>query len=52
MAKVKAKVEVYSDENIISRIYLVRGNKVMIDRELAELYGVETRVLTRIIHRC
>ncbi|MBN2776291.1 MAG: ORF6N domain-containing protein [Bacteroidales bacterium] len=51
MAKVKGKVEVYIDENIINRIYLVRGKKVMIDRELAELYGVETRVLNQAVRR-
>ncbi len=29
------------DEVISSKIYLVRGLKVMIDRDLAELYGVK-----------
>jgi hypothetical protein len=28
---------------IESRIVLIRGHKVMIDADLAELYGVETR---------
>lgn len=28
------------DEAIINKIYVVRGKKVMIDRDLAELYGV------------
>ena len=28
-----------------SRIMSIRGNQIMIDRDLAELYGVETRVL-------
>jgi len=32
-------------ERIASRIYLIRGEKVMLDSDLAELYGVETRVL-------
>jgi hypothetical protein len=32
-------------ELIEKRIYLIRGHKVMLDRDLAELYGVETRVL-------
>ncbi len=39
------------DERIISRIFLVRGKKVMIDRDLAELYGVETRVLNQAVKR-
>ena len=30
-------------ETIAAKIYLVRGIKVMLDRDLAELYGVETR---------
>ncbi|MBU1112334.1 MAG: ORF6N domain-containing protein, partial [Candidatus Omnitrophica bacterium] len=32
-------------------IYLIRGEKVMIDRDLAELYGVETKALTRAVKR-
>lgn len=32
-------------------IYLVRGHKVMLDQDLARLYGVETRVLTRAVRR-
>lgn len=51
MVPEKEKVVVYTDENIINRIYLVRGKKVMIDRELAELYGVETRMLNQAVRR-
>jgi hypothetical protein len=40
-----------AEEAIISKIYLVRGQKVMIDRDLAELYGVETRVLNQAVRR-
>ncbi|MBI1807877.1 MAG: ORF6N domain-containing protein [Ignavibacteria bacterium] len=32
---------------IEQRIFLIRGQKVMIDRDLAELYGVETKYLNR-----
>lgn len=39
------------DEVIISKIYLVRGQKVMIDRDLAELYGVKTKVLKQAVRR-
>lgn len=28
-----------TDETVISRIYLIRGKKVMMDRDLAEMYG-------------
>lgn len=51
MAQEKRNGEVYTDANIINRIYFVRGKKVMIDRELAELYGVETRVLNQAVRR-
>ncbi|MGZ4100108.1 MAG: ORF6N domain-containing protein, partial [Bacteroidia bacterium] len=27
----------------MSKIYYIRGHKVMLDRDLAELYGVETK---------
>ncbi|MES2589835.1 MAG: ORF6N domain-containing protein [Bacteroidota bacterium] len=39
------------DETIINKIYLFRNKKVMIDADLAELYGVETRVLNQAIKR-
>ncbi len=32
-------------------IYLVRGHKVMLDRDLAQLYAVQTRLLTRAVRR-
>lgn len=31
------------DEVILSKIYLIRNQKVMLDRDLAELYGVENK---------
>jgi hypothetical protein len=40
-----------AEEAIISKIYLVRRQKVMIDRDLAELYGVETKQLKRQVRR-
>ena len=39
------------DELVMNRIYLVRGQKVMLDRDLAELYGVETKRLNEAIRR-
>ena len=38
-------------ENISSKIFMIRGHKVMIDRDLAELYGVETKQLKRAVRR-
>ncbi len=40
-----------AEEAIISKIYLVRGQKVMIDRDLAELYRVETKRLKEQVNR-
>ncbi|MFC2080709.1 ORF6N domain-containing protein [Bacteroidota bacterium] len=39
------------DEVIMSKIYLVRGTKVMLDRDLANLYGIETKVLKQAVRR-
>ena len=38
-------------EVIKHRIYEVRGMRVMLDRDLAELYGVETKVLNQAVKR-
>lgn len=39
------------DEVIISKIYLIRGTKVILDRDLAELYKVDTKQLKRAVRR-
>jgi hypothetical protein len=38
-------------ELIASKIYIIRRLKVMLDRDLAELYGVETKVLKQAVKR-
>lgn len=38
-------------ELIERRIYLIRGVKAMLDRDLAEIYGVETRALVQAVKR-
>ena len=38
-------------ERIEKAIYLIRGEKVMLDRDLAALYEVETRVLNQAVGR-
>ena len=38
-------------ETIEQRIFLIRNQKVMIDRDIAELYGVETKNLNRQVKR-
>ncbi len=39
------------DEIISSKIYLIRGQRVMLDKDLAELYEVETRTLNQAVNR-
>lgn len=39
------------NERLEKAIFLIRGEKVMLDRDLAELYGVETRVLNQGVRR-
>lgn len=39
------------DETLMSKIYLIRDQKVMLDSDLAELYGVETRRLNEQVTR-
>jgi hypothetical protein len=39
------------EEVIMGKIYLIRGHKVMLDMDLAELYGVETKKLKQAVRR-
>lgn len=43
--------EIITTEAIASKIYIIRGVKVILDRDLAELYGVETKVLKQAVRR-
>lgn len=45
------KTDLISNEQIEKAIYLIRGEKVMLDRDLAILYGVETKTLNRAVKR-
>ncbi|HSE15450.1 MAG TPA: ORF6N domain-containing protein [Pyrinomonadaceae bacterium] len=38
-------------ERIANSIYFIRGERVMLDRDLAALYGVETKVLKQAVKR-
>ena len=44
-------VQPISVDNIKTKIYVFRGQKVMLDRDLAELYHVETKVLNQAVKR-
>ena len=38
-------------EEVISMIYFIRNEKVILDRDLARLYGVNTKVLKQAVRR-
>lgn len=42
---------IISDEMINNKIYTIRGSRVMLDKDLAELYEVETRALNQAVGR-
>ena len=46
-----AVVALTDDDFIKSRIFTVRGIQVILDRDLAELYGVQTKVLNQAVKR-
>jgi hypothetical protein len=45
------KLSTIPNEVIMNKIYFIRGQKVMLDRDLAELYAVETKVLKQSVKR-
>ena len=36
-------------ESIVSKIFFLRGEKILLDQDLAYLYGVETGILNRAV---
>ena len=42
---------IIKDLSIENKIFTLRGEQVILDRDLAELYGVETKVLNRAVKR-
>ena len=55
MARLRSQIVTSSSaipaERIERHILLIRGHKVMLDADLAELYGVETKALNRAVRR-
>ncbi len=47
----KDKISIIPDDTVINKIYFIRNQKVMIDRDLAMLYGVETKRLKEQVKR-
>ena len=46
-----SKTDLISTEKIEKAIYFIRGEKVMLDRDLAELYEVQTKALNQAVRR-
>lgn len=45
------KAEVMTVENIQHKVYVIRGQQVMLDQDLAEIYGYEVKNLNRQVKR-
>ncbi len=43
--------KIFPDDVVLTKIYLIRDHKVMIDKDLAELYGSETKRLKEAVRR-
>ena len=46
-----SKIAVITEKIIEGKIYFIRGQKVMMDSDLAEMYGVETKALKQAVKR-
>ena len=42
---------IINENNIKDKIHTIRNQQVMLDRDLAELYGVETKVFNQAVKR-
>ena len=51
MTKTIKKPIILADEVVMNKIFVVRGQKVMMDKDLAELYAVSTKVLKQAVRR-
>jgi hypothetical protein len=50
MAKKELQI-LMAEQIILNKIYAIRGEKVMLDQDLAEMYGVETKVFNQSVKR-
>ena len=51
MTKTTIDLNSISEDIVLNKIYEIRNFKVMLDSDLAELYGVETKVLNQALKR-
>lgn len=49
--KSKESIALVAEQKILNRIYVIRNEKIMLDKDLAELYGIETKVLKQTVRR-
>jgi hypothetical protein len=49
--KLKSKEGIIPLEVVAQKIFVLRGRRVVLDRDLADLFGVETRVLNQAVKR-
>ena len=47
----KDEMMIVSGESLVKKIYIIRGQKVMLDFELAEIYGYETKAFNQQVKR-
>ena len=47
----KEEIMLVSNETLAKKIYIIRGQKVMLDFELAEIYGYETKAFNQQVKR-
>jgi len=43
--------QIVPDEMVMSKIYVLRGQRIMLDKDLAELYGIQPRRLRQQVKR-
>lgn len=51
MSKLAENKSLVPEERIASKILFLRGEKIMLDFHLADLYGIETRALKQAVKR-
>ena len=51
MSKPKQAIVEITEQLIIDRVHIIRGIKVMLDKDLAEMYGVQTSALNQAVKR-
>lgn len=51
MPKSSLPIPAVSEEAIVEKIYIIRGQQVMMDKDLAEMYGVEVKRLNEAVKR-